>query len=256
MRISFGRTSSIALKVLLLQCNFLISLFIIIFVSLTKRIMIMAVHPLWSDEYWLPVMQLYMRKPVGVKPIYSRGMVELSLELHIPPQYLYEQMFRLRRLDTLRIKRLWDKYSGSPKRLAKDVAKMRQMRGFCSGGEFYNGVAVCETFEHDFRDIPGCDGLTPVMLIMILDLYFRLTPITMLEETPEIQELARFMKIKAARVVEVMDAFRVCDPYLVYSGDSDSVLLKPCRSVWQRFGNDTPEKLSAQAAQMREYFVI
>lgn len=247
--------SSIDLKILFGYCNFHFSFFISNFVSLTKLMIIMAVHPLWSDEYWLPVIQLYMRKPVGVKPIYSRGMVELSLELHIPPQYLYEQMFRLRRLDTLRISRLWDKYSGSPKRLAKDVAKLRQMRGFFSGGEFYNGVAVCETFEQDFRPVHGCEDLTPVMLIIILDLYFRLTPITMVEETPDIQELARLMKIKAARVVEVMDAFRICDPYLAYLGDSDSALLKSCRRVWQRFGNDTPEKLSAQAAQMREYFV-
>lgn len=30
-------------------------------------------HPLWSDEYWLLLMQLYQRKPAGIKPLYSRG---------------------------------------------------------------------------------------------------------------------------------------------------------------------------------------
>ena len=56
----------------------------------------------WQDEYWLLLMQLYLKKPEGVKPLYSRGLVDLSLELHIPPQFLYKQMFKLRSLDTPR----------------------------------------------------------------------------------------------------------------------------------------------------------
>ena len=54
----------------------------------------MPKHHLWSDEYWLLLMQLYLKKPVGLKPLYSRDMVDLSLELHLPPQFLYGQMFR------------------------------------------------------------------------------------------------------------------------------------------------------------------
>ena len=60
----------------------------------------MAIHPLWSDEYWLLLMQVFMKKPVGMKPLYSKVLVDLSIELHIPPQVLYEQMFRLRRADS------------------------------------------------------------------------------------------------------------------------------------------------------------
>ena len=29
----------------------------------------------WQDEYWLLLMQIYLQKPVGVKPMYSRQMV-------------------------------------------------------------------------------------------------------------------------------------------------------------------------------------
>ena len=50
----------------------------------------------WEDEFWLPLIQLYLRKPVGVKPMYSKNMVKLALELHIPPHTLYEKMFLLR----------------------------------------------------------------------------------------------------------------------------------------------------------------
>lgn len=45
---------------------------------------------------WLPLMQLYLKKPEGVKPLFSRHLIQLSLELHIEPKILYAQMFRLR----------------------------------------------------------------------------------------------------------------------------------------------------------------
>ena len=92
------------------------------------------------------------------------------------------------------------------------------------------------------------------MLIMILDLYFRLTPITMAAETPEVIDLAKLMKIKPRMVVEVMDVFQLCDPYLNRDDLLISPLLMPCQEVWNRYGNDNPEKLSALAAQLKEYF--
>lgn len=214
----------------------------------------MQIHPLWSDDYWLLLMQLYLRKPAGVKPLYSRGMVDLSLELHIPPQFLYEQMFRLRRLDTPRMKRLWEKYACNPQRLAKGAKTLRRMAGFNSSGVFYEGIDTCETFEKDFKPIDGCDGITPVILTVVLDLYFRLTPITMVVETPEIQDLARLTKVKASKIVEIMDVYQICDPYLNRDEMLVSKLLGPCQKTWQRFGNDSPEILAALAAQLKEYF--
>lgn len=221
---------------------------------ITLTFSIMTKHPLWSDEYWLLLMQIYLRKPVGVKPLYSRPMVELSLELHIPPQYLYEQMFNLRRIDTPRMERLWEKYGNNPKRLAKGVRMLRQMKGFSNAREFYEGVEIQESFEKDFRPIESCSGIEPVMLIMVLDLYFRLTPITMVSETPEIIELARLMKVKPQTIVEIMDAFQVCDPYLKREPLPDNRFMEPCRRIWQRYGNDSPENLSAMAAQLTAYF--
>ena len=37
----------------------------------------------WHDDYWLLLMQLYLRRPVGVKPLYSRAMVELSMTVNV-----------------------------------------------------------------------------------------------------------------------------------------------------------------------------
>ncbi len=214
----------------------------------------MATHPLWSDEYWLLLLKLYKQKPEGMKRMYSKPLVGLSLELHIPPQYLYRQMFRIRQSDTPVLKLLWDTYSNNPRKLNRDVARLKKMKGFGKAEQFYDGVREVETFERDFRLIPGQKELKPVMLIMILDLYFRLTPNTMVAETPEVRQLARLMNIKPETVAEVMDVFQFCDPYLNRDDIMINPLLAPCQEVWNRYGNDNPEDLSALAAQLRDYF--
>ena len=214
----------------------------------------MAKNVRWQDEYWLLLMQLYLKKPEGVKPLYSRGMVNLSLELHIPPQFLYEQMFKLRSLDTPRMEKLWERYGNNPKRLAKGIKMLRQMKGLGSAGDFYEGVETHESFELDFKPLEENPDLTPVKLIMILDLYFRLTPNTMVKSTPEIQQLARLLKIDTSLIVEIMEVYQICDPYLNRVELLTSPLVLPCNRIWKRYGNDNPEKLAAYAAQLKEYF--
>lgn len=214
----------------------------------------MAKHPLWSDEYWLILMQIYLKKPVGAKALYSHSIVDLSLELHIPPQYLHRQLLRLRSINTPRMEKLWATYGNNPKKLARGVKLLRQKSGFNNADAFYEGVEVNESFEKDFKPMEQDPRLTPMMLIMILDLYFRLTPITMVPETPEIAELAKLMAIPPQLIAEVMDVFQFCDPYLNRDDMMISPLLVPCHQIWQRFGNDNPDDLSSLAAQMREYF--
>lgn len=211
-------------------------------------------HPLWNDEYWLLLLQLYLKKPVGMKPLYSRQLVDLSLETHVPPRYLYNQMFRLRHSDSPLLHLLWETYGKQPKKLADDVKKLKRMKGFGKSEKFYDGVEIKETFEKDFRPLPQNKQLKPVMLIMILDLYFRLTPITMSPETPEVRQLAKLMRITPQLVADVMDVFQFCDPYLNRDDMIINPLLLPCQEIWNRYGNDNPETLSALAAQLRDYF--
>ena len=213
----------------------------------------MAKHPLWSDEYWLLLMQLYLKKPVGVKPLYSRGIVDLSLDLHIPPEFLHAQMFKLRMI-TPRIGRLWEKYGKSPKKLARGVELLRRMKGYGNADAFYQGVEMNESFEKDWKPIaPGAE-LTPVKLILILDLYFQLTPITMVPETPEVNDLAKLIKVSPKLIAEVMEVYQFCEPYLNRADFLLSPLLVPCQEVWNRFGNDNPEKLYQLASQLKEYW--
>jgi hypothetical protein len=214
----------------------------------------MAKNLKWQDEYWLLLMQIYLQKPAGIKPMYSKKMVDLSMELHIAPNVLFNKMCQIANLETPRIEYFWELYGNNPKKLKRAVNMLREMWGFNNALEFYEGVETQESFEKDFKPISADSVLTPVMLTLILDLYFRLTPITMVEETPEVQELAKQIKVKPQEVVEALEAFQHCDPYLnrkdVVMGD----LVLACQLIWRRYGNANPEDLASFAEQLKEYF--
>jgi hypothetical protein len=214
----------------------------------------MAKDQKWQDDYWLLLMQLYLKKPVGIKQMYSKAMVNLSMELHVAPQVLFNKMCEIANLQTPRIERIWQEYGKNPRRLSRAVSLLRQMKGFGNDNEFYEGVDVQETFERDFRPVNDTTSVTPVMLILILDLYFRLTPITMVPETPEIQELGRLMKIPAREVADIMDIYQHCDPYLNRKEVIFSSLFPACQEIWQRYGNMDTEQLASYAQQLKAYF--
>ena len=214
----------------------------------------MAKHVKWQDDYWLLLMQIYLPRPVGVKPVYSNEMVGLALELHIHPQVLVTKMQQIAALDTPRVERFWNTYSKNPQKLARAVRLLREMKGFGRADEFYEGVELNETWEKDWQPLAEDERLTTVMLILVLDLYFRLTPATMVSATPEVQELARLLKRSTADVVELLEVFQHCDPYLNRRDVTFSPLLLPCQTVWQRYGNGDTEELAALAGQLKEYF--
>jgi hypothetical protein len=128
------------------------------------------------------------------------------------------------------------------------------MKGFNNSEAFYDGVEVAESFERDFKPLEENNRLTPVMLILILDLYFRLTPQTMVAGTPEVQELARLLKLKSAEVAEVMEVLQYCDPYLNRRDVSCHPLLIPCQESGRRDGNSDVEALASYAEQLKAYF--
>ncbi|MFA4182794.1 hypothetical protein [Xylanibacter rodentium] len=212
----------------------------------------------WSDDYWLLLMQLYLRNPVGVKPMYSRPMVELSLELHIRPALLFTRMCAIANHETPYIEHLWETYGSNPRRLSAAVKRLRGMSGFCNAEAFYAGVNTVETFERDFRPICEDIDVIPVMLIMIIDLYFRLTPATMVPETPEVIELARVMRISPDVVNDVLQLYQHFDPYLSRPANLrllSSPLMPACRTIWQRFGNSSIEGLASYARELKEFFL-
>lgn len=215
----------------------------------------MARHPLWKNGYWLLLLQQYLKKPIGVKPLYSRDMVKLALELHISPEFLHEQMFKLR-METPPFKRLWNKYENNPRKLTNDIRRMKELDGYGNAQVFYEGVEVNETFEKDWSPIREEPSLTPVKLIIILDLYFQLTPLTMVVETPEVIDLGKLLAISPKVIVEVMRTFQCCDPYLNKNkeNEKEQPLQQTCMTVWKRFGNGNPDRLYQYATELKEYF--
>ena len=214
----------------------------------------MAKKSNWNDDYWLLVVQLYLKKPVGLKPLYSKSMIDLCSEIHVSPSEVFSKMEAIDKLQTPRVERLWRTYSGSPSKLRRAVELLRQMKGFGSGGGFFDGVEVNETFERDFRPLPEDSELTPVMLTLILDLYFRLTPLTMVAETPEVVELSGMMKIKPQKTADVLVAFQYCDPYLNRHDIIFSQLLGPCEEIWSRYAKWSPVELAEYADKLKDYF--
>ena len=214
----------------------------------------------WQDDDWLLLMQLYLKKPVGIKPMYSKAAIELCLELHIPPQIVYQKMCAIANLETPRIERIWNEYAQNPRRLSRAVKLLRQMKAF-GNDDFYEGVDIQETFETDFRPIAPDTIITPIMLIIILDLYFRLTPITMVVETPEIQDLSRLLKLPAQDIVDIMHIYQQCDPYLkphprplsFREGSLESII-NCCQAQWRQYGNGDPTALAEYASKLKEYY--
>ena len=163
-------------------------------------------------------------------------------------------MQQLSRLETPRIERIWHTYSNDTRKLTRAARLLREMKGFGRADEFYDGVDVNETWERDWQPLAENPKLTPVMLILVLDLYFKLTPITMVSATPEVQELARLLRISADMVVELLDVYQHCDPYLNRRDVIFTPLQVPCQVIWQRYGNGDPEALDALATQLKDYF--
>ena len=214
----------------------------------------MAKIPNWSDDYWLLLLQLYLSKPVGIKPMYSKALVDLAVELHIHPKLLFNKQCQIATLQTPRIERIWERYGRSPQRLARAARLLREMKVYGNADMFYEGVELNESFEKDFKPVEPGSPWSPVALILVLDLYFRLTPNTMVTETPEVQELAALLKVKAVDVVEVMDIFQRLDPYLNRRDVMLSGLVGPCSDVWRRYGNADVDKLVAYANELKVYF--
>lgn len=208
----------------------------------------------WSDEYWLPLLKLYLEKPVGVKPLFSRKTVQVSMELHVPPRFIYGRMFILRNHASKAVRRVWEKYGNKPHRLNRALKQLKRMEGFGMPEQFYDGVEMAESFEDFFRPLTGYPELRPISLVLILDLYFRLTPNTMVPETPEVKAMAKLIGASPEQVAEVMNVFCFIDPYLKNTDILTGQLLEPCKKVWNRYGNGNPEELSAAAAQMKEFF--
>ena len=115
-------------------------------------------------------------------------------------------------------------------------------------------METVESFERDFRPV-NSSGLQPIALVLILDLYFRLTPLTMVAETPEVVQLARLIDQPASTVVHVLTIYLQLDPFISrQSVSADDPLLPHCQEVWNTYGNIKTEQLCQLADELKAYY--
>lgn len=208
----------------------------------------------WSDDYWLLLAQVFLRKPAGIKPTYCRDMVGLALELHIAPEALATRMRLMADVPTPRIERMLNTYRDNPARLSRLVKRLRGMKGFNNAAEFYDGVETTETFERLFKPVADDTELTPLMLTLVLQLYFLLTPITMVAETPEVVQLAKLLKQKPQTIANALIVYQHCDPYLNRKDTTSSTLFPACKQLWNKYASTAPKLLDSDVEKFSEYF--
>ena len=88
---------------------------------------------------------------------------------------------------------------------------------------------------------------------LILNLYFTLTPNTMVSETPEVLEMASVLGIKPEQIVNVLDVYQTFDPILKRQPLDSSPLVGEAHSTWNEYYNQ-PELLQESAEKLIEYF--
>ncbi len=207
----------------------------------------------WNDEYWPLLLQIYKKKPQGVKPLYSREVIDVALRLHIHPKEIVKRLQKLEKIDTPSLQKMYDNLK-NPKKLNAIVQTLIKNEGFGTSGDFYKGIEKNESWETDFRPLEAEPRLKPINLIFILNLYFYLTPTTMVAETEEIKDLARQMDIPAELIVHVLEVYKFCDPYLNNSDIMIDPLLFPCKDMWNRYVNGSPGELERAVSELEVYF--
>ena len=213
----------------------------------------MANYNNWSDDYWPLVFQAYMLKPKGVKSEWSKPVVDLAIELHLNPKVLHEKMELADRHDSPSLRRLWNLYADNTRRLNRDAKTVKQMAGFGNAGLFYDGVTADDDPCRDYMPIGGDTHVSTAVLTMVLRLYFSLTPVTMVTDTPEVQETARLTGLPTEHLVELLQLFQTFDPILRRKPATPSPVADEAQRLWNRFYNDT-NLLDTAAARFEEYF--
>lgn len=213
---------------------------------------------MWSNGYWPLAINAFLTPPEGQKTRYSRPVVDLAMRLHVRLADIVDKLNTVGAHSDKAVERLFCHYKAHPKLLKRDVARLCSMGGFGNGDAFYEGVDTAEQdFERWYRPVDGAE-LTPAMLTLLLNLYFRLVPTTMVETTPEVADMARRTGLSAARVVEVLRIFLHIDP-CARVRDNDgladfSPLTPVCRDFWTRLGDGDPMKVAREAEKFLQYY--
>lgn len=215
----------------------------------------MATRNKWSDQYWPLLIKAFLQKPEGPKAEGSKPVVDLAGELHIAQEIIYEKMLLLSRHESPLLQKLWDRYANNPRRLNRDIKRLRQLSGFGDADLFYEGVEqTTKPTQRIFLPVSPETRMTPAILILILHVYFTLTPNCMVESTPEIVELSKLTKTPAEEIVKFMKVYQTFDPILRRNPAVLSPIIHQAREIWDKYYELSQSRFDKDVEKIKAYF--
>lgn len=214
----------------------------------------MATKNKWSDQYWPLIIKAWLQKPEGTKSKDSKTVVDIANELRIDQDVICEKMTLLDKHESPLLQKLWKMYAKNPRRLNRDIKNLRQLSGFGDAEMFYEGVETARPVARIFLPVTPDSRMTPAILILILHVYFTLTPNCMVESTPEIIELAQLTKTPVEEIVKFMKVFQCFDPILQREPPVLSPIIHEAREIWEKYYELPQSRFDKDVEKIKEYF--
>ncbi len=189
----------------------------------------------WTKEESVLVLDLYFRKPVGMKKKDSPLILDLAQTIGRTPSAVYRRMYEfLRWYPTIPLfycedvedendpfQPFWHEYFTDSKKLHKDA----------------------EAYLSEIR-----------IYTLTLHLYFHLLPDTMVPKVPEVVALAKLVRKPVNTIVEILHNYLSCDPFMRGKTQQASTTLeKLCSLVWKRYEGNLP-KLNSAAEHITAFY--
>lgn len=189
----------------------------------------------WTKEESVLVLDLYFKKPVGIKEKDSPLILDLAQTIGRTPNAVYRRMYGLLR---------W--YPAIPLLFHDDLDEEDDPFQPFLNEYFINRKKLHKDAALFLSNIR--------IYTLTLHLYFHLVPSTMVPKVPEVASLAKLVGRKQDFIVEILRNYLSCDPFMQGKVPIPTTTLqRPCRLMWERYGKDA-NKLNAAAQYITEYY--
>lgn len=186
----------------------------------------------WTKEESVLVLDLYMNKPIGLKPVTDESLTNLAQLLGRTPEAVFRRMQKFQQ---------W--YPVLPFDADEDIYQDENPSVW---SDYFNQPKKAHSEAPALID-EWCAGT------LVLNLYFQLIISTMNEKVPEVVELSRVVKRPAKDIVDMLYAYASLDPFLKTNQYSGQTVSPICRHLWERYADDM-DKLSHVAKYIESHY--
>lgn len=187
----------------------------------------------WTKEESILVLALYFSKPAGIKTSETEEVIHLARILGRTPDAVYKRMLRFQQ---------W--YPVLPFDTNEDLYS-EENPAMWEGYFQAPGKAIDEAADIAIRLCAGT---------LILNLYFQLIIGTMNEKSPEVIELAKFIRQSPSEVVRILHVYASFDPFVKVAHEEQDVAdLSLYHRLWTLYEDDL-DKLSYTAKYIASHY--